>query len=298
MSPQPPGTIPDIIDGVYIIKRPVSQTVPLVFDSPHSGIVYPDDYKYASELSMLRRTEDSFIDDLYSQAPDIGAPLLCAQFARSYIDVNRAEDDIDPDLLDSEWPETYTPSMRAAAGHGLVHRLIRSGFPIYDRRLSVGEVQNRIQNYYRPYHSALKTLLDDTHYKFGQVWHIDCHSMNSMTAKAGSAFSMHEADFVLGDRDGTSCDPKFTRIVKDFLSSLGYLVFINDPYKGVELLQRYSNPQMGRNSLQIEINKARYMDEDLQEKSKNFSKLKGDIHKLCEFLADWTASRQISQAAD
>ncbi len=287
------------IENVYKILQPLpAQSIPVVFNSPHSGTIYPDNYGYASTLDLLRRTEDLYIDDLYADVTKLGAPLLACQFARSYIDVNRAEDDIDPDLLDADWPEKYEPTIRSAAGHGLVHRLIRAGFPIYDRRLNVSEVQDRITHFYRPYHAALKNLLDDTHYNFGQVWHIDCHSMNSLSSKVGSAFSVKEADFVLGDRDGTTCDPKFTRAIKDFLRDLGYKVNINDPYKGVELLKRYSNPQMGRHGLQIEINKSLYLNEETQEKSKNYSRLKSDLYKLSEFIAGWAEDQKIAQAAD
>ena len=269
-----------------------------MFNSPHSGTIYPDNYGYSSALDLLRRTEDLYVDDLYADVIKLGAPLLACQFARSYIDVNRAEDDIDPDLLDSDWPEKFIPTIRSAAGHGLVHRLIRPGAPIYNRRLKVEEVQSRIETYYRPYHHALKTLLDDTHYNFGQVFHIDCHSMNSPSGRIGTAFVHGEADFVLGDRDGTTCDPKFTRAIKDFLSGLGYRVSINDPYKGVELLKRYSNPQMGRHGLQIEINKSLYLNEATQEKNKNYSKLKGDLYKMCEFISQWASTQKIAQAAD
>lgn len=285
-------------ENVYKIYAPETQSVPLVFDSPHSGTLYPDNYGYSSDLGLLRRTEDLFVDDLFESVPGVGAPLLAAQFARSYIDVNRAEDDIDPDLLDTDWPKSFTPTQRSAAGHGLVHRLIKSGFPIYDRRLSVDEVQNRIEEFYHPYHAALKTLIEDTHYKFGTVWHINCHSMNSLASQVGSAFQFQEADFVLGDRDGTSCDQKFTIQIKEFLTDLGYTVYVNDPYKGVELLRRYSNPLMGFNSLQIEINKKLYLNEGTQEKSKKYNQLKDDIKTLCEFLADWTSAQKISQAAD
>lgn len=264
--------------------------MPLVFDSPHSGVFYPGDYNYSCDLALLRQTEDSFIDDLYSGVTKIGAPLLSAQFARNYIDVNRAEDEIDPDLLEADWPNPYAPSVRASAGHGIVHRLIRAGSPIYERRLSVAEVQNRIDCYYRPYHAALKHLLDQTYEKFGEVFYIDCHSMNSTRAPAGSAFTNGQADFVLGDRDGTSCNPRLTRYIKEFLSDLGYKVYINNPYKGVELMKRYSDPLRGRHSLQIEISKALYLNEVTQEKNKYYNDLKADIEKLSSFLAELTNS--------
>ena len=283
--------------SVYKIIHPEAQTTPVVIDSPHSGLIYPADFRYACDINFLDRAADKFIDELYEAAPTQGIPLLAALFPRSYIDANRAEDDIDPDLLATDWPGETMPSFRSAAGHGLIHRLIRSGYPIYNGRLTVDEVQNRIENYYRPYHAALKKLLDDTHYKFGQVFHIDCHSMNSIASK-NSAFSQSEADFVLGDRDGTTCDPKFTRNVKDFLESLGYRVFINDPYKGVEILKRYANPQMGRHSLQIEINKALYLNEATLEKNSKYNKLRKNIEKLSQFVADWANARKISIAAD
>jgi N-formylglutamate deformylase len=282
----------------YRISRPAAQTVPFVFDSPHSGNVYPLNFGYACDIGLLRSTEDIFVDELYAGMPLRGAPLLAAAVARNYIDVNRAEDDIDPDLLDGQWPDEHMPSIRSAAGHGVVHRLVKSGFPIYGRRLSVAEIKSRIAAYYRPYHAALKTLIDETHYKFGQVFHVNCHSMNSLHAPHGSAFSGQQADFVLGDRDGTSCDPDFTNAVKDFLSGLGYKVFVNDPYKGVEIVQRYSDPRMGRNSLQIEINKALYLDEGTQAKSSNFNVLKSDIDRMGEFLAAWAETRILPLAAD
>ena len=273
------------IPNVYKIAYPERQTVPLVFDSPHSGEFYPNDYNYSCDLTLLRQTEDRFIDEIYAGVTKIGAPLLSAQFARNYIDVNRAEDEIDPDLLEADWPNPYSPSVRASAGHGVVHRLIRAGSPIYTRRLSVAEVQNRIDCYYRPYHAALKHLLDRTYEIFGEVFYIDCHSMNSPNAPEGSAFSRGQADFVLGDRDGTTCNPKFTRSIRDFLVDLGYKVYINEPYKGVELLKRYSDPLRSRHSLQIEINKSLYLNEKTQEKNKNFNSLKEDIEKLSGFMA-------------
>ncbi len=290
--------LPSNVQGVYRILQPKAQTVPVVFDSPHSGTIYPDDYGYACDLSLLRRTEDRFVDELYANAPDFGAPFLAAEFARSYIDVNRAEDDIDPDLLESDWPTTYSPSFRSAAGHGIVHRLIKVGYPIYNRRLTISEVEDRIAHYYRPYHAMLKKLLDDTHYNFGQVWHINCHSMNSLRPRDGAVISLGEADFVLGDRDGTTCDPEFTRHVRDFLNGLGYKVSINTPYKGAELLRRYSDPMQGRHGLQIEINKALYLNEDTQEKNKKYGKLKDNLDRLCEFITDWAGAQKLSQAAD
>lgn len=283
--------IPLQLDNVYKILAPETARLPLVFDSPHSGSTYPDDFKYCCDLEMLRRAEDPHVEDLYSNVTKYGASLLMALFPRNYVDVNRAIDDIDEEILCDPWHSPLKPSVKSAAGHGIIHRLIKADYPIYDRKLSLPEVQQRIDGFYLPYHQALKSLLDESYEKFGQVWHIDCHSMSSLAAKEGSAFqrAFGEADFVLGDRDGTTCDPRFTIAIRDFLGSLGYKVFVNSPYKGAEIVQRYSNPPNGRHSLQIEVNKALYMNEETFEKGNNYNQLKDNIGKLVGFISSWVS---------
>lgn len=288
------------IEGIYRLHRP-EQPIPLVFDSPHSGHDYPDDFDYACDFDILEKAEDKFVDDLFASAPAHGAPLLCACFPRSYIDVNRCEKDIDHELLEDIWPEESAPTPRSEAGIGLIRRLVRPGLPVYDRTLKSGEIRHRIDTYYRPYHDTLQSLIDDAHMTYGQVWHINCHSMPSHSSfvsslRRANPFSM--PDFVLGDRDGTTCDPQFTRTIRDFLKKQGYSVTINDPYKGVELVQRYSVPANGRHSLQIEINKSLYMNEETCRPHKGYDRFKQDINALIGFLADYAQSRLIPLAAD
>ncbi len=274
--------------------------IPLIFDSPHSGRVYPEDFHHACPREALARAEDNDVDVLFEPAPRHGAFLLCATFPRTYIDVNRAKTDIDTDLLAEPWPGPLIPSSRSHAGIGLIHRLVRPGLPIYDRRLPVAEIQHRLNHYYHPYHSALKRLLDDAHYRFGQVWHINCHSMPSATALTTGPRNMHhlQPDFVLGDRDGTSCALDFTHALRDALKGMGYRVAINNPYKGVEIVRRSAHPAAGRHSIQIEINKALYWDEKNGEKNKNFNMLKSDIEKFISFCADDVSARLVNLAAD
>lgn len=297
---QLPCDIPLEIENVYRILPPAGNPAPVIFDSPHSGYHYPEDFGHSAELDMLRRAEDPHIDDLYSPVVNYGASLLMALFPRNYVDVNRALDDIDDQLLSEPWPSPIAPTIRSAAGHGLVHRLIKSGVPIYNRQLSISEITHRINHYYNPYHAALKCLLDDAVYKFGQVWHINCHSMSSLAAKEGSAFQVQfgEADFVLGDRDGTTCDPQFANSIKSFLTELGYKVYVNTPYKGAEIVQRYSAPEKHRHSLQIEINKSLYMNEASFEKSSNYNSFKSDLQKLIGFIGDWAKAQELPMAAD
>lgn len=280
--------------------KPEMHTLPLVFDSPHSGADYPEDFRYACDFSQLQRAEDKYVDELFAAAPAHGAALLCASFPRAYIDVNRCERDIDTELLADIWPEDIEPTTRSHAGIGLIRRLVRPGLPVYDRPLSAAEVQARIERYYRPYHKALKELIEATHYRFGAAWHINCHSMPAPALAGGFSFlpAFSPPDFVLGDRDGTTCDPAFTRAVRDHLKSKGFKVAINDPYKGVELVQRYSNPMTGRHSLQIEIGRWLYMDEETCQKSRGFARMQNTITGLIAFIADYVAAHRLPMAAD
>jgi N-formylglutamate deformylase len=292
--------------NVLSIFPPKSTALPLVFDSPHSGTTYPADFKYICDLKTLRTAEDSFVEDLFASCTDIGATFLRAEFPRSYIDVNRRHDDIETELLGPhEWtgPFPAIASPRAHAGIGLIRRLIRPGAPVYDRALTTDEILRRIDGYYGPYHLALEKLLKDAHYNFGQVWHINCHSMPEASAYPKTAIGLagskpRPSDFVLGDRDGTACSTEFTRALRDFIRGLGYTVTVNDPFKGVELIEKFSNPARGYHSLQIEINKSLYMNEETGEKINNYNKLKDDIEKMNHFIATFVSARLINLAAD
>jgi len=278
------------IDHVLELHPPKEVTAPLVFDSPHSGQDYPPDFDYACDFADLVGTEDRFVDELFSDAPQYGAPLLRALFPRCYIDVNRAVDDIDPALFEHPWPLSefgaINPTNRSDAGIGLIRRLITPKKTVYNSFLTPKTILNRINTYYTPYHDQLSVLIDQNMNRFGKNLHINCHSMPSNSANRAKLLRFNPSksvDFCLGDRNGTTCDPAITTNTKEHLESLGYNVTINDPYRGVELVQKYSNPEQGRHSLQVEINRALYMDEQSFEKTKNFEKLKTDINKTIEF---------------
>ena len=271
--------------------------LPLIFDSPHSGDMYPADFDYACDFKTLQMTEDKYVDDLFAAAPDLGACFLHAHFPRSYIDVNRCETDIDPELLEEILPEEANPSPRSRAGIGLVRRLIRPGVPLYNRALTLSEVQARIDTYYRPYHAALSDMLESAYEHHAQIWHINCHSMPPQKSHfPGNAFK--PADIILGDRDGTSCSIELRETAAAFFTSKGYKVAINDPYKGVELVRRYSDPAWGRHSLQIEICKSLYLEDDLVTKSKNYACLKSDMTDFITHMAGFTRSNLMPLAAD
>jgi N-formylglutamate deformylase len=267
---------------------PATAPAPVVFDSPHSGYAYPEDFGHAVPRELLRRAEDAFVDDLYEAAPDLGAGFLKALFPRAYIDPNRHEDEIDSGMLAEPWPRAVRASEKAEMGLGLVRRLIKGRVEIYDRPLSVAEVTARIESYHRPYFAELEAMLDARLGRFGAVWHVNCHSMRTTGRQQGK--SIPRDDFVLGDREGASCDPAFTEFVAARLRDMGYSVQLNHPFKGAELVERFGRPLAGRHSLQIEVNRGLYMDEDRIEKHDGFGALKASIDRLiadiCAFATE------------
>ena len=264
------------------------QDVPVVFDSPHSGTDYPADFDTIVSRLTLRRAEDTHVEALYGAAPDHGATLIAANFPRSYIDANRSLLDIDPALLADAWPGPINTSKKTEKGIGLVWRLLDTGEPIYARKLRAAEVQARIATCYAPYHKAVRDAINAAHKHYGAVWHINCHSMpatSSVISEEGPGVA--RADFVLGDRDGSTCAPAFTAIVATTLRGMGYDVRINDPYKGVELVRAYSDPAAHKNSLQIEVNRRLYMDEASRERNANYPALEADFTQLIKAIADF-----------
>lgn len=246
-----------------IITRPTDGVaeIPLVFDSPHSGYDYPDDMNSIVPNEILRQTEDAFIDALFGHVSVLGAVFLKAMFPRCYIDPNRSTEDIQVDALDGPWPGPVNNSIKINRGAGLTFTKIQGELEIYDRKLSVAEVQNRIDSYWQPYHTALGNELDRLHTAHGQVWHINCHSMPAKGNVHSEDGAVERADFVLGDRDGTTCAPELTQFVGEFLSGRGFDVAINWPMKGVELVRKHGRPSENRHSLQIEVNRRLYMHE-------------------------------------
>ncbi|HTZ81234.1 MAG TPA: N-formylglutamate amidohydrolase [Stellaceae bacterium] len=283
---------PRILPGVLYRQDPAVPELPLVFDSPHSGTEYPADFRYSCPVEVLRSAEDTFVDELYAGAAAQGATLIGAYFPRSYIDANRDVGDIDERLLDGPWPRKLTPGDKTRLGMGLIRRLAVPELPVYDRKLTVAEVQARIDRYYVPYHAELQAVASRLHGQFGGLWHINCHSMKSVSNEmASEGAGIPRADFVLGDRDGTTCAPELTRFVADFLQQRRYDVRINDPYKGVELVRRHGRPQDNAHSLQIEVNRKLYMEEATFQRNANFPRLKADLDDLLAALAGFIRTR-------
>jgi N-formylglutamate amidohydrolase len=274
----------------FDLTAPRGNSVPLVLDSPHSGTDYPDDFRPAVARELLRQAEDSYVDELYASGPDVGATLIGARFPRSYIDPNRSLLDIDASLLEAPWPGPAIPSAKTQKGIGLIWRVLDSGETIYDRKLGIDEVKQRIVRYHQPYQRAVKDALDAAHGHFGGVWHLNLHSMPAVSGRiSDEGPGKPRADFVLGDRDGTTCAPEFTALVAEALRAMGYEVKVNDPYKGVELVRAFSDPKANRHSLQVEVNRRLYMDERTRAKNAGFAALRANLDRLLKAVAEYAA---------
>ncbi|MCV0398097.1 MAG: N-formylglutamate amidohydrolase [Rhizobiaceae bacterium] len=269
------------------IEEPRGEALPLVFDSPHSGTIYPEDFRHATTLELLRGSEDRFVDDLFADAPVAGATLVRALFARSYIDPNRSLFDIDVGLMSDDWPEAVEPSETTRRGFGLVFRLHGEAQPIYDRKLDTAEIRRRIETCWRPFHDALDETIAGLCDAHGAVWHINCHSMQPVGNELAPDPGKVRPDMVLGDLDGRSCDRAFTDFVAGALEGLGYSVALNDPYKGAYIVERHGRPDDGRHSLQIEVNRKLYMNQDDLDRHEGFAGLRRDLAQLARQVADF-----------
>ena len=285
------------LPGVLHFEGASASARPLVFDSPHSGRLFPADFRTVAPLDAIMTSWDGFVDELYRDVPAAGGALLAALFPRAYIDANRARDDIDQAMLDAPWPGGLRPSHKTAKGMGLIRRQALPGVPLYDRPLDVVEVQQRIERYYDPYHAALKRTLDDLYRRFACVYHVDCHSMKSVGNTMNDDPGSPRPDFVVSDRDHTTAAVGFTRFAADALADLGYHVSVNAPYKGADLIGAYADPGRHRHAIQIEINRALYMNEATFEKHDGFGRLQANLGRFVERLAAWIRRREMLEPA-
>jgi N-formylglutamate deformylase len=263
------------------VVRPARQTLPFVFASPHSGRLYPERFVERSRLGpvALRRSEDAFVDELFAPVVELGAPLLLARFPRAYLDANRAPAELDLAMFDGALPFAVDrASPRVHAGLGIIPRVVREGVEIYREKLTARDAEERIQNFYRPYHAQLERLVLDTRARFGLAIVIDCHSMPSAAAAP---------DIVLGDRLGLAAAPQVTYVAECAFAAQGFTVARNTPYAGGHTTQLYGRPEGGVHVLQIEINRALYMDEDRVERGPRFAEIRRRValalHDLVAF---------------
>jgi N-formylglutamate deformylase len=275
----------DELEPPFEILEPAEWQGPVVFNSPHSGSIYPPAFLSAArlDLTQLRRSEDSFVDQLFTGVVRRGFPLMRAHFPRCYVDVNREPYELDPRMFDGRLPSfANTRSMRVAGGLGTVARVVGDAQEIYHQRIPVDDALRRIEGLYKPYHRALRRLVTRVHRDFGTAILVDCHSMPSL---AGSRDERPRADIVLGDRYGTSCVAGVADVVETTLHDLGYSVSRNKPYAGGFITEHYGNPPAGLHAIQLEINRALYMDERQFEPIASFDQLASDLEALADRVA-------------
>lgn len=258
--------------------------MPFVFNSPHSGRLYPGSFLAASKLSSLdiRRSEDVFVDQLFSGVVALGAPLLAAQFPRAWLDVNREPYELDPKLFTENLPaHANIRSMRVAGGLGTVPRLVAENVEIYRQRPSLDEAMGRIENIYRPYHETLRGLMARASVTFGHAILVDCHSMPSSGARNEG---QSRPDIIIGDRYGTSCNGDISRGLMRRFAELGYSVTRNKPYAGGFITEHYGRPLKGLHAVQIEINRGLYVNEKTLEPTVGFQALAEDIKAVMAYV--------------
>src|SRR5712692_1897471 len=269
----------------FEIVEPAVWRAPIIFNSPHSGSVYPSAFIDASRIDVgaLRRSEDSFMDELIAGLSDRGFPTVRVNFPRSYVDVNREPYELDPRMFSGRLPSfANTRSMRVAGGLGTIPRVVGDGQEIYRERLSVDDALARIEALYKPYHRALRRLINKAHQAFGTVVVVDCHSMPSIGV---SRDEPRRPDVVIGDRYGTSCVSLLSDRVEETMGRLGYSVGRNKPYACGFITEHYGNPASGLHTIQLELNRAIYMDERRRERGPRFAQVTADFASLADALA-------------
>lgn len=297
MSPSETEAIERELSPPFSLERPDKLKAPLVFNSPHSGRNYPSTFLKASKLDphTLRRSEDAYVDELFGFVTDLGAPLLHAHFPRAYLDLNREPYELDPVLFRDGLPHyANTQSVRVVGGLGTIARIVSESDEIYREPLSVEAALQRINRLYAPYHEALSGLLLEAKREFGLAVLIDCHSMpSSATTDRGTT----RPDFVLGDRFGTSCSGELTQLAGRSLEALGFSVALNKPYAGGYITEHYGRPHKAQHVLQIEINRAIYMNETTFEKTDRFEGVRDSLETMVRRLLQGVPELTIPRAA-
>jgi len=292
MCPEEAETIRSELSPAYEVKRPAKIDLPFIFNSPHSGRRYPKSFLAASKLDplTLRRSEDCYVDELFDFVDELGAPMLLAHFPRAYLDVNREPYELDPVLFGDRLPHyANTQSVRVVGGLGTIARIVSESEEIYREPLSIAAALERINRIYTPYHATLNGLLLEAKTRFGYAVLIDCHSMPSTPMADSNGM---RPDFVLGDRYGTSCHPELIQRAAHQLRGLGYVVSLNKPYAGGYITEHYGQPHEGRHVLQVEINRALYMDELSFRKRPSFERLRADLRQVVETLMGFSLDRE------
>ena len=282
-----------VIENVMIHHPAEGPEAPAVFDSPHSGLYIPDDWNCLPDAQTLRGSGvDNYIHQVFKDVPAAGAVLLEALYHRGYVDPNRSKQDIDQRMLDAPWPHPIKVGERGSRGNGLIWSKGPPDLKLYDRKLSVAEVEHRIETYWRPYQDDLANTIDRLHDSHGVVYHFNCHANRTRaTPNSPEGEGTLRPEMEIGTLDGTTCSPEYTNIVREALKSYGYQVEVDGFNKGEHLIRAYADPAGGRHSMMLEIRKDMYMDETTLEPNDRFAETQANMGKLARVIADYARSQ-------
>lgn len=284
--------------GAYTLIRPAARKTSVVFASPHSGRDYSGAFLRRAALGELaiRSSEDAYIDQLFETAAQAGAPLLMARAPRAYVDLNRAPEELDPALIEGVRRSAHNP--RVASGLGVIPRVVAGGQPIYRGKLTLEDAHGRLRDYWRPYHDQLQTLLDESHAQFGEAILIDCHSMPHEALENVGPPGAQRPDVVLGDRFGAAAAASVVERVEAAFASAGFRVARNMPFAGAYITQHYGRPSRRQHTIQVEIDRALYMNERTIKPNGNFVALKARLAGVIAELAAIGSADDLRVAAE
>ncbi len=284
---------PKSATDLFEVRLPDELRAPLALDSPHSGEVYPLEFKPAQPPQRYRGAVDMYVDELFGAAPSLGLPLLACEFPRIFCDVNRAANDLDPSTIDGVPAMVLEPGEKARYGKGVIWMATPpDGAPLYDKLVTAQEVEDRVERYWRPYHRALAQMLNALHERYGAAYHLDLHSMQERSNQMHSeAVGSIRPDIVLSDREGTTASANYLQAAKGALERAGFDVRVNDPYKGAELVRVCGRPAEDYHSLQIEVNRRLYMNGETFAKNELFDDTQARLTKVLRDIRDWVAAQ-------
>jgi N-formylglutamate deformylase len=284
------------MEEVLFRCEPQGEPAPFVVEVPRSGTLYPRDFRAVAPFDVVHSAVSMYVDELFAGTPAAGGTLLVARFPNVYIDANRGLDDLDPDMIEGVWLQPLAQTQKKSLGVGLVRRLAKAGVPMYDRKLTVDEVEHRIHHYHEPYHEELAGILEAQRRRFGSAFHISCHCMNAIGSEQTPDPGRERPDFCIGDQDGTTSGREFTEFVVETLRGRGFRVTVNDPYKGAECVRRHGAPAQGVHSLQIETCKRLFMHEKTFLRSDGFQRLREELDRLLAAVAGFARRHARSKA--
>ncbi len=272
-------------NAAYDLEMPDKRTSCVVFSSPHSGRDYPLEMLQRSVLNrhVIRSSEDAYVDRLFDTAPGLGIPMLKAKMPRAYLDLNRSPDELDPALIDGIRRRGHNP--RVSSGLGVIPRVVANGRAIYRGKLTIDEARHRIDTYWHPYHTRLKSLLAESYAMFGQAILIDCHSMPHEAVAAAGTTRSGRPEIVLGDRFGASASGEIVDQIESAFAAAGLSVARNAPFAGAYVTQTYGRPGRRQHAIQIEIDRSLYMDEQKILPGKNFELFRQTLRKVIADIA-------------